>query len=94
MHDAALGSPACPAAADHHLLSPLLQASGWLLGLVMTMCLLFPVGMLVMAVVDEKEHRLKQTLKISGLRHASWAGGWYATALLQVTGCHCRHRLH
>ena len=60
----------------------------------MTMCLLFPVGMLVMAVVDEKEHRLKQTLKISGLTHASWAGGWYATALLQVTGCHCRHRLH
>ena len=59
----------------------------------MTMCLLFPVGMLVMAVVDEKEHRLKQTLKISGLTHASWAGGWYATALLQVTGCHCRHRL-
>ena len=57
-------------------LSPLLQASGWLLGLVMTMCLLFPVGMLVMAVVDEKEHRLKQTLKISGLTHASWAGGW------------------
>ena len=49
----------------------------------MTMCLLFPVGMLVMAVVDEKEHRLKQTLKISGLTHASWAGGWYATALLQ-----------
>ena len=36
-----------------------------------------------MAVVDEKEHRLKQTLKISGLTHASWAGGWYATALLQ-----------
>ena len=31
-----------------------------------------------MAVVDEKEHRLKQTLKISGLTHASWAGGWYA----------------
>ena len=56
----------------------MLQASGWLLGLVMTMCLLFPVGMLVMAVVDEKEHRLKQTLKISGLTHASWAGGWYA----------------
>ena len=47
--------------------SPLLQASGWLLGLVMTMCLLFPVGMLVMAVVDEKEHRYDGTrLKHSG----------------------------
>ena len=47
------------------------QAVGFLLGLVMTMCQLYPVAQLGKVVVEEKERRLRQTMRIMGCRAAS-----------------------
>ena len=45
-------------------------AVSYMLSLVLTMCQLFPVSLLTKAVVVEKELRLKQTMRIMGLRDA------------------------
>ena len=49
----------------------------------MTMCQLYPVSQLGKAVVEEKEARLRQTMRIMGLRPYVFITSWYATAIAQ-----------
>ena len=49
----------------------------------MTMCQLYPVSQLGKAVVEEKEGRLRQTMRIMGLRPSVFVASWYVTAVLQ-----------
>ena len=49
----------------------------------MTMCQLYPVSQLGKAVVEEKEGRLRQTMRIMGLRPAVFVTSWYVTAIVQ-----------
>ena len=59
------------------------QAVGFLLGLVMTMCQLYPVAQLGKVVVEEKERRLRQTMRIMGLHGGVFVTSWYVTAIVQ-----------
>lgn len=58
-------------------------AVGFLLGLVMTMCQLYPVSQLGKVVVEEKESRLRQTMRIMGLKPYVFVTSWYMTAIVQ-----------
>jgi hypothetical protein len=58
-------------------------AVSYMLSMVLTMCQLFPVALLTKAVVVEKEMRLRQTMRIMGLRDRALYASWWASALLQ-----------
>ncbi|KAL1523856.1 hypothetical protein AB1Y20_018777 [Prymnesium parvum] len=59
------------------------SAVGFMLGLVMTMCQLFPVSQLAKALVEEKDLRLKQTMRIMGMLDSVHLLAWLAAALFQ-----------
>ena len=44
---------------------------------------LFPVSLLTKHVVEEKELRLRQTMRIMGLREGSFLASWWLTAMVQ-----------
>ena len=60
-------------------------AVSYMLSLVLTMCQLFPVSLLTKAVVVEKELRLKQTMRIMGLRDVVLYSSWWLSALVQFS---------
>ena len=60
------------------------SAVAFLLGLVMTMCYLLPVAQFTKAIVEEKERRLKQTMRMMGLRDGSFVMHWLVLALLDA----------
>jgi len=60
-------------------------AIGFLLGLVLTMCFLLPVAQFTKAIVEEKELRLKQTMRMMGLRESSFVTSWCLLGLLDAT---------
>jgi ATP-binding cassette subfamily A (ABC1) protein 3 len=60
-------------------------AVSYMLSLVLTMCQLFPVSLLTKAVVVEKEMRLKQTMRIMGLRDSVLYSSWWLSALAQFS---------
>ena len=58
-------------------------AVSFMLSLVLTMCMLYPVALLTKAIVVEKELRLKQTMRIMGLRDGVLYASWWLTAFAQ-----------
>ena len=58
-------------------------AVAFLLSLVMAMCMLLPVALLTKSVVVEKEQRLKQTMRIMGLRDPVLYGSWWLSAIVE-----------
>ena len=78
----ALGTPMPTAKYSQNLFY---QAVSFMLSLVLTMCQLFPVSLLTKAVVVEKEMRLRQTMRIMGLRDRVLYTSWWLSALVQFT---------
>mmetsp|Transcript_200 Transcript_200/g.364 ORF Transcript_200/g.364 Transcript_200/m.364 type:complete len:2007 (-) Transcript_200:174-6194(-) len=58
------------------------KAVGFLLGLAMTMATMYPMSRLVKSVVEEKESRMREVMKIMGLRDSSHQVSWFLTALV------------
>ena len=58
-------------------------AVSYMLSLVLTMCQLFPVSLLTKSVVVEKEQRLRQTMRIMGLRDRVLYASWWLSAIIQ-----------
>ena len=61
-------SLAAPMPTAAHNQNQFYSAVSYLLSLCLTMCMLFPVSLLTKAVVEEKELRLKQTMRMMGLQ--------------------------
>jgi hypothetical protein len=57
---------------------------GFVLGLLLTMCMLLPVAQFTKAIVEEKELRLKQTMRMMGLRDATLAASWCILGLFDA----------
>ena len=55
------------------------ESSGPLLGLVMCLSLVYPVGMLIKALVEEKESGLRELMRVSGLCHWALGAAWALT---------------
>ena len=60
---------------------------GWLTGLLMSASLIYPVSRLIKVVVEEKELRLKELLKMMGLRDWVFHLGWIVTYTMAAL-CH------
>jgi len=61
--------------------NPFYLAVQFLLPLILTMCQLFPVALLIKSIVEEKELRLKQTMRIMGLSHGVHTAAWLISAV-------------
>lgn len=57
-------------------------AVGFLLGLAMTMATMYPVSRLVKSVVEEKELKMREVMKIMGLRDWVHQLSWFITAFI------------
>ncbi|KAK9829531.1 hypothetical protein WJX72_006343 [[Myrmecia] bisecta] len=66
-----------PTAAYHH--NRFYDAVGPMLGLLMCLCMVFPLSMLVRGVVEEKETRARETMMIMGLRPWVLSTAWALT---------------
>lgn len=70
------------------------QAVSYLLAIVLTLCQLFPTAMLTKAIVEEKETRLKQTMRIMGLKDSAracltaWLASFSPYLRLILPTCH------
>jgi len=58
------------------------RAVGFLLGLAMIMATMYPVSKLIKAVVEEKESKMREVMKIMGLRNWAHQLSWSLTALV------------
>ncbi|CAM6122589.1 unnamed protein product [Calypogeia fissa] len=58
------------------------DAVGPLMGLVMCLSTLYPLAMLVKALVEEKETRAKETMRIMGLKPWVFSLSWFATYMV------------
>ena len=58
---------------------------GPLISLVMAMCMLFPVSRLIKGIVEEKESKTKETMKMMGLLDSVFVASWFISSLLQFT---------
>lgn len=55
---------------------------GPLLGLVMCLSYLYPLGMLIKGLVEEKESRAREIMRIMGMKEWPLAAAWWATYLV------------
>jgi hypothetical protein len=55
---------------------------GSLVGFFMCMSMLYPVSRLLKAVVEEKENRSRETMKIMGMRGSAFVASWFVTYFL------------
>jgi len=62
--------------------NPFYQAVGRLVGFYMTMTLLYPVSQLIKNLVEEKESKTKELMKIMGLRDSAFGLSWFLTYLI------------
>ena len=60
--------------------NPFYNRVGFLLGLAMVMSTLYPLSRLVKSVVEEKELRMREVMKIMGLRDWAHQLGWFLSA--------------
>ena len=58
---------------------------GPVISLVMAMCMLFPVSRLIKGIVEEKEGRTKETMKMMGLLDSVFVASWFISSLLQFS---------
>ena len=58
---------------------------GPVISLVMAMCMLFPVSRLIKGIVEEKESKTKETMKMMGLLDSVFVASWFISSLLQFT---------
>ncbi|CAM9472264.1 unnamed protein product [Scytosiphon promiscuus] len=77
-----LGVPFPTAAYDQNLFY---AAVGYLLGLAMTMSTMYPLSRLVKGIVEEKESRVRETMRIMGLRVWCHELSWFITGVAIFT---------
>ena len=58
---------------------------GPVISLCLAMCMLFPVSRLIRGIVEEKETRTKETMKMMGLLDSVFISSWFISSLLQFT---------
>ena len=57
---------------------------GPLLGLVLCLSLLYPLGMLIKGLVEERETRMRELMRISGMHTWPLVAAWWVTYLVIV----------
>ena len=58
---------------------------GPVISLCLAMCMLFPVSRLIKGIVEEKESRTKETMKMMGLLDSVFISSWFISSMLQFT---------
>ena len=58
---------------------------GPVISLCLAMCMLFPVSRLIKGIVEEKESRTKETMKMMGLLDSVFISSWFISSLIQFT---------
>lgn len=79
------GAPLIPMPTARYSQNIFYRAVGYLMGFFMAIALMYPVSQLTRAIVEEKEARLRQTLRCMGLRYDALVSAWLLTGAAQFT---------